>query len=192
MEALDAVYRIQPQRRLRPVKSSLMSPRPFKPDHEVRSARSLLGAIGNDLGYEELLPRSTEILIAEGVTARILNLETLIEVKVTTQRRKRSSHAAHSPPSPSREKTAAAALPSRADPWSAVADAPVGLFSIQCGAAPCAAILNSPAFSTTSRFHPSLNSPAAIPSDRRPCRPPAQSGRDSAISPCQSNPSTEP
>jgi hypothetical protein len=80
MEALDAVYRIQPERRLRPVKSSLMSP-----GHSNLITKygplDLLGAIGNDLGYEELLPRSTEILIAEGVTARILNLETLIEVK---------------------------------------------------------------------------------------------------------------
>ena len=41
----------------------------------------LLGTIGNDLGYEELVPRSTEMLIAEGVRVRILNLETLIEVK---------------------------------------------------------------------------------------------------------------
>lgn len=41
----------------------------------------LLGTIGADLGYEELLPRSTEILIAEDVRVRILNLEALIEVK---------------------------------------------------------------------------------------------------------------
>jgi hypothetical protein len=70
LEALDAVYSIQ----------LLLSP-----GHSNLITRygplDLLGAIGNDLGYEELLPRSTEVLIAEGVTARILNLETLIEVK---------------------------------------------------------------------------------------------------------------
>jgi hypothetical protein len=41
----------------------------------------MLGTIGNDLGYEELESRSTEILIAEGVRVRILDLEMLIEVK---------------------------------------------------------------------------------------------------------------
>ena len=41
----------------------------------------LLGEIGNNLGYDELVPRSTEILIAEGVRVPILNLETLIEVQ---------------------------------------------------------------------------------------------------------------
>lgn len=80
LEALDAVYRIQPQRRLRPAKEALMSA-----DHQNLLTKygplDLLGMIGHDLGYEELVPRSTEMLIAEGVRVRILNLETLIEVK---------------------------------------------------------------------------------------------------------------
>jgi hypothetical protein len=80
LDALDAVYRIQPERRLRPVKSALLSA-----DHQNLLTKygplDLLGTIGNDLGYAELVPRSSEMLIAEGVRVRILNLETLIEVK---------------------------------------------------------------------------------------------------------------
>lgn len=80
LDAIDAVYRIQPERRLRPTKLALMST-----GHQTLLTRygalDLLGTIGTDLGYEELLPRSTEILIAEGVRVRILNLETLIELK---------------------------------------------------------------------------------------------------------------
>jgi predicted nucleotidyltransferase len=80
LEALDAVYRIQPERRLRPVRSALLST-----GHQNLLTKhgplDLLGEIGNGLGYEELVPRSKEILIAEGLRVRILNLETLIEVK---------------------------------------------------------------------------------------------------------------
>jgi hypothetical protein len=80
LESLDAIYRIQPERRLRPVRSALLST-----GHQNLLTRygplDLLGEIGNRLGYEELVPRSVEILIAENVRVRILNLETLIEVK---------------------------------------------------------------------------------------------------------------
>jgi hypothetical protein len=80
IEALDAVYRIQPERRLRPAKTALLS----AAHHNLITKYGpldLLGTIGNDLGYEELLPRTVEMLIAEGVRIHILNLETLIEVK---------------------------------------------------------------------------------------------------------------
>ena len=57
----------------------------YRPGHQNLITKygplDLLGTIGADLGYEELIPRSTEMLIAEGVRVRILNLETLIEVK---------------------------------------------------------------------------------------------------------------
>jgi hypothetical protein len=80
LDALDAMYRVQPERRLRPTTSALLSA-----GHQKLLTRygplDLLGTIGEALGYEELVPRSTEMLIAEGVRARILNLETLIEVK---------------------------------------------------------------------------------------------------------------
>lgn len=80
LDSLDAIYRIQPERRLRPVRSALLST-----GHQNLLTKNgpldLLGEIGNGLGYEQLVPRSTEILIAENVRVRILNLETLIEVK---------------------------------------------------------------------------------------------------------------
>jgi hypothetical protein len=80
LDSLEAVYRIQPERRLRPGKPALLST-----GHQNLLTKygplDLLGTIGNDLGYEELLPRSAEMLIADGVRVRILNLETLIEVK---------------------------------------------------------------------------------------------------------------
>jgi predicted nucleotidyltransferase len=80
LEALDAIYRIQPERRLRPSRPALLSK-----GHQNLLTRygplDLLGEVGDGLGYEELLPRSREILIAENVRVRILNLETLIEVK---------------------------------------------------------------------------------------------------------------
>jgi hypothetical protein len=80
LESLDAVYRIQPARRLRPVRSA-----PLSTGRQNLLTRygplDLLGEIGTGLGYYELIPRSTEMLIAENVRARILNLETLIEVK---------------------------------------------------------------------------------------------------------------
>jgi predicted nucleotidyltransferase len=80
LEALDAVYRIQPERRLRPVRSALLST-----GHQNLITKhgplDILGEIGSGLGYEELVPRSTQMLIAEGVRVRVLNLETFIEVK---------------------------------------------------------------------------------------------------------------
>lgn len=41
----------------------------------------MLGAIGDEMGYDDLLPRSSELLIDKDVAIRILNLETLIEIK---------------------------------------------------------------------------------------------------------------
>jgi predicted nucleotidyltransferase len=80
LDNLDAVYRIQAERRLRPGRPALLST-----GHQNLITRygplDLLGTIGADLSYEELVPRSTEMLIADGVRASILNLETLIEVK---------------------------------------------------------------------------------------------------------------
>jgi hypothetical protein len=39
------------------------------------------GSIGKGLGYEELFPHSSEMLIRADFSARVLNLETLIEIK---------------------------------------------------------------------------------------------------------------
>jgi predicted nucleotidyltransferase len=80
LEALDAVYRIQPERRLRPAASHLSSP-----GHLNLVTRygplDLLGTIGHDLGYQDLLPHSAEMEVGEGVRVRVLDLETLIAIK---------------------------------------------------------------------------------------------------------------
>jgi len=41
----------------------------------------LLGTIGRDLGYRELLPHSVDLDISEGLRIRVLDLETLIALK---------------------------------------------------------------------------------------------------------------
>jgi len=80
LEALDAIFRMQPERRLRPNASHLASTR-----HLNLMTRygplDLLGTIGNNLAYEDLVPRSVELDVAEGLRVRLLDLETLIAVK---------------------------------------------------------------------------------------------------------------
>jgi predicted nucleotidyltransferase len=80
LEALDAVFRMQPERRLRPNPSHLSSA-----GHLNLITRygplDLLGTIGRDLGYEDLVPHSVELIISEGIRVRVLDLETLIAIK---------------------------------------------------------------------------------------------------------------
>jgi predicted nucleotidyltransferase len=80
LQALDAIFRMQPERRLRPNSSHLASG-----GHQNLITRlgplDLLGTIGRDLGYQELVPHSIEMDISEGLRIRVLDLETLIEIK---------------------------------------------------------------------------------------------------------------
>jgi hypothetical protein len=80
LETLDAIYRIQPERRLRPTESYLLST-----GHQNLITRfgplDLLGTIGRNLSYQDLLPHSAEMDIGEGIRIRVLDLETLIAVK---------------------------------------------------------------------------------------------------------------
>jgi hypothetical protein len=41
----------------------------------------LLGTIGRNLAYEDLLPHSVEMDVGEGIIVRVLDLETLIAIK---------------------------------------------------------------------------------------------------------------
>jgi hypothetical protein len=41
----------------------------------------LLGTIGRDLGYSDLVPHSPKLDISEGLRIRVLDLETLIAIK---------------------------------------------------------------------------------------------------------------
>ena len=80
LEELDAVYRIQPERRIRPNASHLTST-----GHHNLLTRfgwlDLLGAIGRNLSYEDLLPHSAEMDVGDGILVRVLDLETLIAIK---------------------------------------------------------------------------------------------------------------
>lgn len=77
---LEAHYRLQPERRLVPTASHLASA-----GHQNLITRfgplDLIGTIGRNLGYEELLPRSELIDLGDGVCVRVLNLSALIEIK---------------------------------------------------------------------------------------------------------------
>jgi len=80
LDSLDAVFRIQPQRRIKPAESHLTGK-----GHLNLITRygplDLLGTIGRDLGYPELLPHSTEMDIGDGVSIHVLDLEMLIGLK---------------------------------------------------------------------------------------------------------------
>jgi len=80
IEALEAVFRIQPERRLKPNASHLTSS-----GHLNLITRygplDLLATIGRDLGYQELLSRSVELDIGEGLRIRVLDLDTIIALK---------------------------------------------------------------------------------------------------------------
>ena len=80
LESLDAVFRIQPERRLRPNASHLASA-----DHLNLITRygplDLLGTIGRNLGYEDLMAHLAEMDIGEKLRIRVLDLETIIGIK---------------------------------------------------------------------------------------------------------------
>jgi predicted nucleotidyltransferase len=76
----DAIFRIQPHRRLRPNESHLAGG-----GHLNLLTRygpvDLLGAIGNQLGYADLLAHSNEMDLGEGMRIQVLDLKTIIAVK---------------------------------------------------------------------------------------------------------------
>jgi hypothetical protein len=83
LSALDAHYRLQPERRIRPLESHLASA-----GHQLLMTRhgplDVLGAIGRSRGYEELLEHVTELQVGTGHIIRVLKLAKLIEVKSET------------------------------------------------------------------------------------------------------------
>src|SRR6202041_1692768 len=80
LEAMDAVFRMQPERRLKPNASHLASG-----GHLNLITRygplDILGTIGRDLGYRDLLLHSVELDISTGLRVRVLDLETIIAIK---------------------------------------------------------------------------------------------------------------
>jgi hypothetical protein len=80
LDAIDAVYRIQPSRRLKPDASHLRSPGP----HNLLTSCGpvdIWGTIGRGLTYQDLLPHTIEMEIGEGVRVRVLDLATIIALK---------------------------------------------------------------------------------------------------------------
>jgi hypothetical protein len=80
LESLEAVFRIQPERRIKPDASYLSGP-----GHLNLITRfgplDVLGSIGRGLTYADLLPHSLEMDIGDGIRVRVLDLETLISLK---------------------------------------------------------------------------------------------------------------
>jgi hypothetical protein len=85
LQDLEALYREHMPRQLRPTLSHLASP-----GHQLLMTRAgpldLLGTIGDDRGYDDLLRHTIELDIGGGLRLRLLDLATLIEVKEGTAR----------------------------------------------------------------------------------------------------------
>jgi len=83
LTALDAHYRLQPERRIRPQASHLSSA-----GHQLLMTRygplDVLGAIGHSHVYEDLLEHINEMKVGAGLAIRVLKLAKLIEVKSET------------------------------------------------------------------------------------------------------------
>jgi hypothetical protein len=79
LSTLEAVYR-HDRRGLKPTPSHLMSP-----GHQLLSTKygdlDCLGAIGDQQSYEDLLQRAPEIELERGLSLRVIDLRTLIELK---------------------------------------------------------------------------------------------------------------
>ena len=84
---LDALYRLQPERALRPDSSHLAAA-----GHQLLITRfgplDVLGSIGHGRRYDDLLPHTREIEVRAGLRIRILDLETLIATKEETGQEK--------------------------------------------------------------------------------------------------------
>lgn len=80
LQSIDAIFRIQPERRLRPTKSHLSGP-----GHLNLLTRhgplDVLASIGTNLAFSDLLSHTTEMDIGGGTLIRVLDLQTIISLK---------------------------------------------------------------------------------------------------------------
>lgn len=80
LEELDAVYRFQPERQLRPAESHLAGP-----GHQLLLTKfgplDVLGMIGKSRTFEDLRPHAQIMEIEPGIALHVLDLETLIQIK---------------------------------------------------------------------------------------------------------------
>ena len=83
LEELDAHYRVQLERSMRPDASHLSTP-----GHQLLMTRfgplDLLGIIGRGHQYEDLVEHTVEMKVGRGLKVRVLNLDTLIQIKEDT------------------------------------------------------------------------------------------------------------
>jgi hypothetical protein len=80
LSSIDAIYRMQPDRRLRPDASHLRS----AGNHNLITNcgyLDVLGTIGGGQTYEDLLPHAIEMEIGNGLRVRVLDLATIIKLK---------------------------------------------------------------------------------------------------------------
>lgn len=80
LEELEAVYRLQPERQLRPDESHLASA-----GHQLLLTKfgplDVLGMIGRSRTWEDLRGHTRDMEIEPGIVLRVLDLETLIAVE---------------------------------------------------------------------------------------------------------------
>jgi predicted nucleotidyltransferase len=80
LDSLDAIFRMQPDRKLRPNVSNLTGSGHLNLVTKY-GPLDLLTNIGDRLGYESLLPLSRQLRIGDEQAIRVLRLETLIDLK---------------------------------------------------------------------------------------------------------------
>jgi hypothetical protein len=80
LDDMDAVYRMQPARRLKPDVSHLSSPGHHNLITNLGPV-DVLGTIGRGLSYEDLLPHAVEMEIGDGLRVRVLDLTTIVALK---------------------------------------------------------------------------------------------------------------
>ena len=77
---MEACYRTHPEKRLKPDESHLSGA-----GHQLLMTRfgplDVLGLIGIGRDYADLLPHTVEVRFSDGLTVRLLDLETLIQTK---------------------------------------------------------------------------------------------------------------
>jgi len=80
LTSIDAIFRIQPERRLRPNLSHLSGTGQLNLLTKF-GPLDLLATIGNGFTFEDLLPHSRQMLIADDVRIKVLSLDFIIALK---------------------------------------------------------------------------------------------------------------
>jgi hypothetical protein len=80
LDSFQAVYRMQPDRQIKPNLGHLISPGHHNPITNC-GPLDVLGTIGHGMSYEDLLPHTIEMELGDGVRVRVLDLATLVAIK---------------------------------------------------------------------------------------------------------------